>query len=100
MNQTTVGEDRSTGTIVNSLAAVYYSTGRYAEAESMYRRALKIEEQTVGPEHPYVAVALENLATVQKEIAKYSAAEPLLNRALAIRERAEGLTTTPAWSKR
>lgn len=38
--------------------------GKYAEAEPLYRRALAIQEKTLGPEHPKVAASLNNLAGV------------------------------------
>jgi len=36
--------------------------GDYAKAEPLYQRALKICEQTLGPEHPITAQGLSNLA--------------------------------------
>jgi hypothetical protein len=44
------------------LAELYYSQGKYDEAEPLYRRALLINEQTLGPEHPDVVVRRDNLA--------------------------------------
>jgi Tetratricopeptide repeat len=37
---------------VNNLAGLYESTGRYAEAEPLYKRALEARERVLGPEHP------------------------------------------------
>jgi hypothetical protein len=37
-------------------------TNRLAEAEPLYRRALAITEKSFGPEHPDVAIRLNNLA--------------------------------------
>ncbi len=34
----------------------------YAEAEPLYQRSLEILKMTLGPEHPDVAVSLNNLA--------------------------------------
>ena len=36
--------------------------GKYAEAEPLYQRALEIREKALGPEHPDVALSLNNLA--------------------------------------
>ncbi len=34
------------------LGNLYWNEGRYAEAEPLYQRALRIGEKTLGPEHP------------------------------------------------
>ena len=38
--------------------------GRFTEAEPLYQRALKIREKALGPEHPDVAMVLENYAAL------------------------------------
>ena len=63
---------------------------RYAEAEPLYRRALHIWEQTLGPGHPQVAAPLNNLANIYYDQGKYAEAEPLYQRALHIWEQALG----------
>jgi tetratricopeptide (TPR) repeat protein len=76
--------------------------GRYADAVETAGRALKSAEETLGPEDPGVATALNNLAEFQMMAAFVSrdaaalaraaaAAEPLHARALAIREKAFGI---------
>ena len=40
-----------------NLAGLYYTKGRYAEAEQLYNRSLGIREKTQGPKHPDVANA-------------------------------------------
>ncbi len=50
------------GRVLNNLAELYYGQGEYAEAESLYRRALAIQERVLGPEHPDVAASVNNLA--------------------------------------
>ena len=37
---------------LNNLAILYKEQGKYAEAEPLYQRALRIREQTLGPDHP------------------------------------------------
>ncbi len=44
----------------------------------------------LGPEHPDVAIILNNLAVLYRAQGKYAEAEPLYKRALAIREEALG----------
>lgn len=76
--------------------------GRYAQAVETAERALKSAEETLGPEDPVVATALNNLAEFQQMAAFVSRdqaalakaveiAEPLQKRALAIREKTLGL---------
>ena len=38
--------------------------GKYDDAEPLYKRALAILEETLGPRHPDVAGSLENLASL------------------------------------
>ena len=44
--------DPAIGRSLNSLAALYQYTGRYAEAEALYERALAIIKESRGAEHP------------------------------------------------
>ncbi len=47
---------------LNNLAQLLQATNRLAEAEPLMRRALAIDEQSYGPDHPNVAIRLNNLA--------------------------------------
>ena len=38
--------------------------GKYDDAEPLYKRALTIREETLGPRHPDVASSLNNIATL------------------------------------
>ncbi len=67
-----------------------YEHARYAEAEALLQRSLRISEQVLGPEHPYTAATLSALATLYHNQGKYAEAEPLYQRALRISEQAEG----------
>ncbi len=42
------------------------ATNRLTEAEPMMRRALKIDEQSFGPDHPKAATVRSNLAQLLK----------------------------------
>src|SRR5260370_1026612 len=64
--------------------------GAYQEAQRHLERALRIREQSLGPEHPDVAVSLTGLASLYAEQGKYAEAEPLYQRALRIREQSLG----------
>jgi tetratricopeptide (TPR) repeat protein len=47
---------------LNNLANLYKAQNKYDEAEPLYKRSLAIREKAVGPDHPFVAVGLNNLA--------------------------------------
>ena len=47
-------------------------------------------ERGLGPEHPDVAMSLNNLATLYQDQGRYGEAEPLVQRALAIMEQRLG----------
>ncbi|MFC1597365.1 tetratricopeptide repeat protein [Planctomycetota bacterium] len=84
-----VGDERLAGNL-NGLAIVYRAQAKYAEAESLYRRALAIQEKALGPEHLYVGMTLNNLAGFFYVQGKYAEAEPLYRRTLAIYEKTWG----------
>jgi tetratricopeptide (TPR) repeat protein len=44
------------------MAMLYQDQGRYADAETLYKRALIITEKAQGPDHPDVGNRLNNLA--------------------------------------
>ena len=69
---------------------LYDNQGRYAEAEPLYKRALAIREKALGPDHPDVALSLNNLAFLYDKQGRYADAEPLYKRSLAISEKALG----------
>ena len=57
-----------------------------AHAETMVRRSMAIYEQSLGAEHPTVAVSINNLAAILKDSSRLGEAEPLMRRALALEE--------------
>lgn len=65
--------------------------GRYEQAAALFRRALHINEQILGFEHPQVALSLNKLANTLFDQGKYSEAKPLYQCALRIWEQALGV---------
>jgi len=63
--------------------SMYYK-GLYREAEPLLRRALAIDEQSFGADHPNVATALNNLAQLLQATSRLTEAEPLLRRVVEI----------------
>jgi tetratricopeptide (TPR) repeat protein len=80
-------EDPRLAATLNTLAVLYHTQKKYAQAESLYQRVLKLLEQTVGPDHSTLATTLNNLAVVYEAQDKYAEAAPLYERALALIER-------------
>ena len=85
-----VDSEGNTATILNNLAQLLQATNRLAEAEPLMRRALAIDEKSLGPEHPDVARDLNNLAQLLQATNRLAEAEPLMRRALAIDEKSYG----------
>ena len=54
------------------------------------RRALAIDETSLGPDHPNVATSLNNLAQLLQDTNRLAEAEPLMRGALAIDEQTYG----------
>ena len=61
------------------------------------RRALAIDEKSYGPDHPNVAIRLNNLAHLLQATNRLAEAEPLMRRALAIDETELTARIIPMW---
>lgn len=73
------------------LGRLYVAQGQYDRAEPLYRRALGILENALGPENLKVADALTDLGQLCTAQDRYAQAESLYRRALAIQEKALGV---------
>ena len=72
---------------LNNLANLYYSQGRYSEAEPRYLEALKMRRRLFTGDHPDLATSLNNLAFLYYSQGRYSEAEPRYLEALEMRMR-------------
>jgi tetratricopeptide (TPR) repeat protein len=79
-----------TGRVFNQLGVLFDAKADYAEAEQLKRRALAIGDRCYGPDHPEVAIRLNNLASLFRDTNRPAEAEPLMRRALAIDEASSG----------
>ena len=70
--------------VINNMATAYYENAKYKEAEPLMQRALKIDEASLGKDHPRVAIDLNNLATFYHDTNRLEEAEPLMERQLVI----------------
>lgn len=75
--------------LLNNLAQVCRFTGRFLEAETLYREAIRIWETSLGEDHPDLARGLMNLAAFYHERNREAGAEQLYLRAAAILEKAD-----------
>ncbi|MDB9349358.1 tetratricopeptide repeat protein, partial [Nodularia spumigena] len=55
-------------TSLNNLANLYYSQGRYDEAEPLYLQAFKIRQQVFGVDHPKTVTVRENLDNLRANL--------------------------------
>ncbi len=78
------GDPRSAAAAIQKMAKLEHAQKRYNEAESLYRRALAIRQQVLGPEHPKVASTLYNLGRLCSEQGCWAEAELLFLESLAI----------------
>ena len=67
------------------------ATNRLSEAERLYRRALAIDEKSLGPDHPNLGGDVSNLSALLQATNRLSEAEPLMRRVIAIEEKSLGL---------
>src|SRR5262249_10844250 len=74
-------ENRRLAFGLNELAAWYHASGRFSEAEPLYRRALNIWEKV--SEHQEVAILLNNLAGLCLDLERYEEVQQLSKHALA-----------------
>jgi len=76
---------------LSELAELYKDEGKYAEAEPLLKRALKINEKIVGSRHDQeVADTLLSLAVCARMLGRTTEAVKLLRRCIAIDERIYG----------
>lgn len=83
-------DDLRLAAALNDLGVFYYRANRDAEAEPLHKRALDIQEKTLGPTHPDVVKTLFNLAALYYARDRYGDSETLLKRALDILREARG----------
>jgi tetratricopeptide (TPR) repeat protein len=79
-----------TARLMSKLGLYHLNRGQFRGAEPLMRRALAVVEQSYAPDHPNVAVYLNNLAQLLQDTNRMAEAEPLMRRALAIDEQSYG----------
>ena len=82
--------NHATSRLTSDAAAFHFVRGRFHEADPLMRRVLAIDEKAYGPEHPHVAIRLNNLAVLLNETGQLRESERLMRRTLAIVEQVYG----------
>jgi hypothetical protein len=62
---------------MNTLAVLYYSQAKYAQAEEFASETLQIRRRVLGLDHPDTLRSRNNLANTYQEQGKYASAEAL-----------------------
>ena len=79
-----------TSRLLNQSGLYLKYRAEFRSARALYERALAIDEEALGPDHPNVATGLGNLGLVLREQGDLEGARARLERALAIHEQALG----------
>ena len=66
------------------MALIYFLQEKYEKAEPLFTRALVINEQALGKEHPVIARTLKNYVALLKETNRDKDAEEFEDRIAAI----------------
>jgi tetratricopeptide (TPR) repeat protein len=82
--------DQALAEVLQKAATYLRTRAHYRQAELLYIRALHIQEQLVGVEHPLVVPLLNRLASVSMEQGNYEQAKGRYERALKIGEQTLG----------
>jgi tetratricopeptide (TPR) repeat protein len=88
--QKDLGLEEDFASTLNNLAYLYYSQGRYDQAEPLFLQALELSKRLLGEDHPQVASNLNNLAGLYDSQGRYDQAEPLYLQALELSKRLLG----------
>ncbi|HEX5760891.1 MAG TPA: tetratricopeptide repeat protein [Thermoanaerobaculia bacterium] len=81
---------KGAGPLWNELGFHLGSAGDYIEARNAYEAALRIDEAGLGPDHPKVAIAVNNLGHALHVLGDFPGARAACERALRIDEAAYG----------
>ena len=80
----------ATGRALNQAGLYLKGRARFAEAKACFERAIKIDEATVGPDHPDVANCVNNLGCVLEAQGDLAGAKKCFERAIEIGEATVG----------
>jgi len=65
---------KSNKEVHNKIAVIFCIQEKAEKGITYFQQALKIQEKTLGPDHPYVAVTLDNLAVTYGDMGMHKEA--------------------------
>ncbi len=74
----------ATARLLNQTGLYQQDRAQFAEAKEAFERAIKIDEATYGPDHPTVAIRVNNLGSVLQDLGDLQNARLCFERALRI----------------
>jgi tetratricopeptide (TPR) repeat protein len=80
----------ATGRLLNQMGLYFRYRAQFEEALAAYERALRIDEAAYGPDHPTVAIRINNLGRVLQDLGDLEGAKAAYERALRIDEATYG----------
>jgi tetratricopeptide (TPR) repeat protein len=83
--------EKSHQELLFNVGECFLISGKYAEAEQMYRQTLELGEKVLGLEHPDTLTSMNNLAVVLRSQGKYAEAKQMHRQELELREKVLGL---------
>lgn len=84
----------TTSRLLNQLGLYQHTRAQFADAKATFKRAIEIAEKAYGPEHPQVAIRVNNLGGVLYRLGDLDGARKHFERALRIDEKIYGLEHT------
>ncbi len=87
-----VGKAELSATVLDFRAGVARRRDRPGDAEGYYREAIALEERGLGPDHPKVALTLNDLGILYRDQGRLEEAEKALQRAVEIQRKLYGET--------
>ena len=69
------------------LARLYYDQAEYDKAAPLFMRARMVLENSLGPDHPDLALVISNLASLYLRLGRLDEAGPLFEKALRVQEK-------------
>ena len=90
ISEETNGQNETTAKAYNCLGIVYDNLGDYDEALKYYNKALKIDKEVFGEEHPYTAMSYLNIGGTYYKLGEYNDALKHYNKALKIKKEVFG----------
>lgn len=86
------------GSALGSLGGLYSQQGRFDLAEPLQLETLKIYEEYLGTEHPFLTYALNNVAVLYNRTGRFEQAAALMLRAVEIDESTGGSNLASSFS--